>query len=489
MSFRRPIGIVLSLTALLAACDDDPTGTPDTFALEQCPAGPQGVNNPVVLRFNTPVAVGSVVGGNVIVSDAVTGLEVPGSISLNTAGDAREVRFVPSSPFRFDQAVRVRIQNLQSEQTQTQIGVTVCELVTEAPPIAEVFWDRLPSASGSPLYGVSLLPNGTVHAITEEGALFRRQEGTEFSVAFQSPFFTGGHDVDFLTPLRGFASFRNTRTLDALLLRTLDGAVTFDTIATANGQGVNITRLFFDETGPGDLDYFGVAGGGTSASAFFLKIVPPTGTFLRQNFSGTGAIADISFASGDTVNGVAVSNGVRVGTVEIRGKVFFTTDGGVTWSEVPGRTASARTLFYQGVARRSNGDIYVGGGGGYFARISSDGASETLLLQGVLANPDTTNPSALIFSDVEFAPQNDLHGFVIGKQLIGVIGGVPQYRGFIFRTSDGGTTWVRQGVRGAEDYGASFPGLNRLDIVSPTSAVIVGDAGAVFSYEPNGDDS
>jgi len=67
-----------------------------------------------------------------------------------------------------------------------------------------------------------------------------------------------------------------------------------------------------------------------------------------------------------------------------------------------------------------------------------------------------------------------------------VIGGVPRYQGFIFRTSDGGATFTRQGVVGAANYGAEFPGLNRLAILTSTEVQITGDGGTVLEYLTSG---
>jgi photosystem II stability/assembly factor-like uncharacterized protein len=101
-------------------------------------------------------------------------------------------------------------------------------------------------------------------------------------------------------------------------------------------------------------------------------------------------------------------------------------------------------------------------------------------------SPDGTNPNALLFTDVQFAPDNDLNGWAIGAVQIGIIGGVPRYQGLIYMTRDGGATWHRQGVRGADQFGAEFPRLNRLSVLSSTSVWIVGDGGTVLEYSPPG---
>jgi photosystem II stability/assembly factor-like uncharacterized protein len=61
---------------------------------------------------------------------------------------------------------------------------------------------------------------------------------------------------------------------------------------------------------------------------------------------------------------------------------------------------------------------------------------------------------------------------------------VPRYQGLIFETRDGGTTWTRQGVAGAENYGAEFARLNRIEVFSSSEVWLIGDGGTVLSYEP-----
>lgn len=486
---RQRIVVALLCGVGLVACDDDPNSPSEEFEFLGCPVGRQSVNAPLVLQFSAPVNPATVTAGNLVVSTAATGLEVPGSIAIDPT-DSTRVTFTPSQALRFDETLRVRVQNLRSARTNTQVPVGLCEFTTELPPITEIVWRELPSASGSNLEGISLLPSGLSHVITIEGALYRRNVGENFNVAFQSAYFTGGGDVDFLDASNGFASFRNTRTNEALVLRTVDGAVNFDTLAAVPGTAVNVERLYFEPAAT-PRGYFGVAGGGTAASSFFLKFsaTNPPAAFTRQNFSGTGAVNDIDFAKPDTLNGVAVSRGVRVGTTVIRGRFFTTANGGATWTQVPGADASDTVLTYLGVARLSNGTVFVAGGNGFFARFTPGGTGGTFtqvrLLQNALANPDTTDPLALQFTDVQFAPNNSQIGWVIGKQLVGFIGETPRFQGFIFQTRDGGNTWTRQGVIGAANYGAEFPGLNRLDVVSPTLVQIAGDAGAVFEYAPD----
>jgi photosystem II stability/assembly factor-like uncharacterized protein len=97
---------------------------------------------------------------------------------------------------------------------------------------------------------------------------------------------------------------------------------------------------------------------------------------------------------------------------------------------------------------------------------------------------DSARFQALIYTDVEFAPENDKVGWIIGARQTGVVNGVPKFEGLIFQTTDGGTTWVRQGVRGVANNGATFPRLNRISILDQNHVWIVGDGGTVLQYQP-----
>jgi photosystem II stability/assembly factor-like uncharacterized protein len=163
--------------------------------------------------------------------------------------------------------------------------------------------------------------------------------------------------------------------------------------------------------------------------------------------------------------------------------VFTTADGGATWAELAGHTAPAYVVTYFGAARRASGDMYIVGGNGYAIHIAPSGAVDTLL-KGAVSSIDSARFQALIYTDVEFAPDNDQMGWIIGARQTGVVNGLPQFEGLIFQTSDGGKTWIREGVRTAANNGETFPRLNRISIFDQKHVWIVGDGGTVLQYQP-----
>ena len=488
----------ISVTALAAslvlvtACDKDPTQPREELNLAGCPVATD-VNAPLQIAFNIPVSASTISSSNIVVSSAETGFEIPGALAV-APGTGNSVTFTPSSPFRFSEVVRVRVQNVRSLETGDQIAVTLCEFTTPPPPITQLWWQPLPNAGGTRLAGAALVAPDRGFVLSQTGVLSRRFDAGEFFVTFQEPRFFAGFDVDFVSQTRGFGSFSDFRFGRSQIIETRDGGVTFDSIAAIPGN--NVARLLFRSTGPGLNDLFGVLGGGSTFQTVFSKFNPTTGTLTTQTFASgvTGQVNDLDFSTGN-VNGAAVSAGVYVPPIDVRGSVFVSSNGGTSWTELTQFRADTAVQTYAGVAIRSNGQIFVTGGNGFVGRLTPGAGAGTYTLDTIkLAVPgvddDQTEPGArgiyenLIFTDVQFAPDNNLIGWIIGAQLVGELGGVPSYQGLIYETRDGGTTWTRQGVLGAENYGAEFARLNRIEVFSSSAVWLIGDGGTVLSYEP-----
>ncbi len=484
--------IALAVGTALAACDSDPSRPTERLELNGCPTGAQDVNAPITLDFNVPLLARSVAPGNVVVTDAITGIEIPGTLT----SQGSQVTFTPSAPFRFSQRVRIRIQNLLSQATMSQVPVTLCEITTVPPPITELPWRSLPHAGGLVLRSVDLTAPDTGYVLSQLGVLFKRSGTGDFVVQYQNPYYNAGFATSFVNSQHGFLAVQNVR-IDrpegaALILETKDGGATFDslfTLVAPSLPGWTIQRLFFRQVGTGASAFaFGAFGGGNTGRTLIYKYRPESGTFTEQlNTTASGYTNDIDFAPGDTTKGVAVTNGIRVGSFTQYGHVYVSTDGGSSWSDVANMVASDSTLTYFAAGVRTNGEIYVGGGNGFFARLTPNGGggyTVTRLLADALTSFNRADPFALIFTDVEFAPDDDNVGWLIGAQQVGVDNGTPRYQGVIFMTRDGGQTWTRQGVIDAPNYGAEFPRLNRISVLSKSAAWIAGDGGTVLSYEP-----
>ena len=456
---------------LIAACDKDPNVTPITFQVT-CPTGTLDVNAPILLTFSAPVSASSVSLASIVVTDS-TGLPVPGSLNL---ANSTTVRFVPSQPLPFGAHLRLRVQNILAEQDNTPLSVTVCALTTQPPPLQPA-WTVLPQPTGASLLGASLVTTDTGYVASSLVPIFK---GTAAGLnpVFNLPYFSQAFDVSFSTTQHGFAAHFNTRTLRGVINETLNGGLTWDTLFST---GTTIQRVFTNRIKTASDTLFLVAGGGRSNLAVFHKYTPASRTFASQSVSGTGAVADIDFAATDTVNGVAATNGaVAANTL---GRVFTSANGGASCAELTGVAAPANVVTYFGAARRASGDLFITGGNGYAIRIHPSGAVDTLL-KGAVSSLDSTRFSALIYTDVEFAPDNDQKGWLIGARQTGVVSGIPQFEGLIFQTTDGGATWVRQGVRGAPHAGETFPRLNRISIFDQSHVWIVGDGGTVLQYQP-----
>ena len=482
MRHIRPLPLVIAVTLIaVLGCDKDPAQPVNNFSVAGCPVGPLSVNAPINLSFagGSPQDA-TISGANIVVSNATTGVELPGSLSANTSGG---ITFSPSTPLPFDTPIRIRVQNLRAKTTNAPLSLFVCEVRTVLPEITQLYWRRLPDATGRGLLGATLISKDSGYVISQTGVLFRRQGG-DFGVAFSSPYVVTGQDVDFVTQQHGFASIVESRIPRSNIVETLDGALTFDTIFTIANR--NATRIVFrNMPGLGTNAVWGVVGSGSSSTAQFWKWRPQTRTASQvASYTTVGGVGDISFGS-DTTFGAAVGGGFKLGVVQPRGRVWVTTDGGNTWPELTNLIANNTSVEYFGVAKRNDGVIWVTGGSGYVLKLTGSGTTYTF--QRVvfpITNPDSTNPDALIMSDIEFAPDNQSKGWLVGAELRSLPGQEPRYQGFIFETIDGGVTWTRQGVRGAAKNGADMPRLRRIEVLNQNNVWIVGDAGAVLSYQP-----
>ena len=492
MSARPLLLAASALLVALAACDDDPA-RPNVAFNVTCPTTASDVNAPLQFNFTAPVDPSTVGGSNILVADAATGFEIPGSLSLN----GQVVTFTSSAPLPFDTVLTVRLQNLLPVGGFDQLETRICRITTGPAPIREVFWRQLPQAGGTALEGVSLAdtsPNALTFVISRPAVLYRRDGGNEyrapgdrtpdadFRVLPQIPYMSAGFDVDFVDRNLGFVSFDDVRDVASRVLRTRDGGNTYDTLVTVNNATAR--RLYFRRVSNATDGVFGVIVGGSTSNTGFRKYFPATNTVVAQGFFGTGGGSDVDFAN-DTSLGAASSYGVRTGAIDIRGNVFRTTNGGTTWTQIVGARAAQNVVTYRGTAIRNDGTIWVVGGNGFAGFIPPGGNAVTrVTIDPNLVSLDTLNVEALLFNDIQFARNNDQVGWIVGARQIGVVGGTPQFQGLVYITRDGGATWTRQGVRGAGGFGGEFPALNRLSVLSSNHARIVGDAGTVLTYNP-----
>lgn len=488
------------VTLALGACDKDPSEPTERLALVGgCPTATD-VNAPLVLNFTVPLNAATVAPGAIVVSSANTGLEIPGSIVQDASNPSRVI-FTPSSPLGFSERVRVRIQNLRSAATNAPLAVTLCEFTTQAPPITELFWRQLPNPGGNTLVAAALLEpeRGLVmslNGVLSQGGGFSE----EFVVRFQEPRFLAGFDVDFVTPTRGFATFSEFRRGRTVLVETTDGGATFDSVASVLFD--NITRIVFDTTSgrTASNQPFNVMGGGGTFETSFYRYLPATRTFRRAYYAfgsndpnASGNVQDVDIHPTDTARVAAVTAGVVIPPIDVRGWLWVTTNGGSSWRQVPGSRTPDRVESYWGTAVRPNGDVFVTGGNGYIARVANPFATtgtpaiSQVTLPDRPVSLDSLNPNALLYTDIQFAPDQPDLGWLVGARLLGQVNGVPRYEGLIYATRDGGQTWTRQGVVGAAEYGAEFPRLNRIEVLSSTNVWIVGDGGTVLRYAPTTD--
>ena len=474
--------VALAATVLLSACESSSQPQLD-FQLTACPTGQQAVNGNIVLTFTEPVLLTTVNDGNIAVTNAGTGFQLPGTLSLSA--DGKTITFRPSDQLPFETKLRIRVQNLLTADRTTPFpAVKLCEITTVPPPITQLLFTQLPGVSGFTVRGGSMFVADSGYVIVATVPVFRRTI-LGWEDVFTSPFLSSGNDVSFLSRNHGFTAHQQARLVRGAILETFNAGQTFDTVFFLQNQSIN--RLFFRRRGNTDTLPFGVVGGGSTGNARFLKYRPQTHTFESVgNFATTSNVTDIDFPPNDTTKGIAVSGGTLFSdNTLIPGRVWQTTNAGVTWTEVAGGVTPNNAVNWAGVAIRAAGDIFVTGGGGYILHGTPSGGGYTFtrILQNAVPNPDSTNFQALQYNDVQFAPDDQQLGWIVGAQLIAGLG-VPRFQGLIFQTKDGGNTWVRTGVIGADSFGAEFPRLIRIVAFSSKSVWLLGDGGTVLSYQP-----
>ncbi len=484
-----------AVMAAASACDKDTTAPAVNFRRLDCPSGRLGINAPIAIGFSGRVATATIAPGNVVISNALTGVEIPGSLSSNAARGGDTIFFAPATALPFDTPVRIRVQNIQPAAGGVGLQLAVCDVQTALADITRIPWTQLAQVPGN-LFGASLLGTDSGVVVAREGPFFRTN-GSNFAVLFDSPYTDISFDAAMVSAQRGFLSALDGHRGRGIMFETRNGGATADTLFTSNP----IWRVFaFPIAG----NIFAVAGGGDPFEVTtFYKYQAASDNFTTQTIttphtlSSAGYITDIDFVAPDTTIGAAVSVGVQVGTFGSIGRLWISRNGGASWDSVPGSQASNQTLTYQGVALRQHGQqVFVAGGNGTLRRFTLTGTATytpsdyPLSAFAGLRLPGTGIATDLIFNDVEFNPANDQQGWLVGAQLVGFINGVPQYQGLIFETNDGGTTWTREGVRGfPPTFGALIPPLHRI-VIGPGAAGaapsvwIVGDAGTVLTYHP-----
>lgn len=113
------------LIAALFACDDDGTRPKPVLSIA-CPVAPLNVNAPITLNFTRTVAPGSITGANIVVTNAATGAEIPGSLTFTNSGGGTAVTFSAASALPYQTTVRIRVQNVLSDTTLAPFGLKVC---------------------------------------------------------------------------------------------------------------------------------------------------------------------------------------------------------------------------------------------------------------------------------------------------------------------------------------------------------------------------
>ena len=294
---------------------------------------------------------------------------------------------------------------------------------------AQWIWQN-PLPQGNSLLGVSFIDANNGTAVGYEGTILRTTDGGNTWTSQSSG------TTSYLSAV-SFADL-NTGTVVGqygTILRTTNGGTTWISQSTGSTQ---ILR------GVSFIDEFN----GTS--------VGESGTILRTTDGGTVWSLQSSGTS-NTLQGVSFVD-ANIGTVVGEsGTILRTIDGGSTWTSQP----SGTTEWLNSVSfTDANNGTAVGLRG--IIRRTTDGGNTWTSQTVVTLRAQSSNLYGVSFTDID-------NGTAVGSGVTGDLGGK------IFRTTDGGTTWIQESSgTWNELYAVSFTDAN--------NGTVVGQGGKILRY-------
>lgn len=481
-----------ALVALIAAyafagCDRDPNSPSLIFPRDTVlNASVIGLQEPIRVLFRGPISSQSALDpANFVVTNQCSGLGIPGS--LQQVGDT--LIFSPGQALPYLIRVGVRIQNLQTP-TGAQLPAPITfTLTTIAPPVSDLSWQSLNSPVNEPVSGINFSSRTVGYFTTVGGTIYRTTNGgANFGVRFQQTGITStqgmqvfgpGSDADSLFLLGAVSS---GTAIHQSLLRSTDAGATITEAAllpVPSAFSLSMTRL----TGGAVR---GIIGGQTSSPVV-----------MRYDASSGGLTNTVGLPAPDfTLSQVAISpDGSRAlvtaagkpGTSSAgRGALYRSTDGGVTFVQValPGTVYSLRGIGFidnnialalgdsSGVYRvdvASGSSVAIGGGAG-IPQSARDAA--------------TQSATTFSFRKAHFVRGSPI-GWVIGNFNRTIANQPNLSAGVLLITRDGGLSFSRQAVTGAQDNGLNFPFLLDVQALATDFAVTSGLSGFVAARKTN----
>jgi hypothetical protein len=462
----------------LGACDDDPsrpdvpplTGTPVTPALAR--GDTIRVQEAIRVAFNRPINPATALDpANFVVINTCTGLRVPGALRL--VGDT--VVFSPAQALPFLTPLAIRVQNILDVSGGGLAQPITFVRVTERPPVSDLSWRRLDAPTADQITGISFATDDVGYINTFGGTVYRTTNaGTTFAFRFKDVNISGMFSIQALTAESvyvasaeqrgGFPSFG--------LYRSVNGAASFQLVQTVPEQ---LSTLELRRVG---TRVVGVAGGFANESGLYrfdsqTPAAPLTRATGTPPFPLIFTDADMT---PDTTRAIATFfDGVATG---LPGAAYRSTNSGRSYTPVTFGTP-VPTLFGAGAV--SNTSAFVVGDSSTVFRVDLTTGATSRVTQGI---PQTTVDAAsgtvttYTFTRVRFAPDGQT-GYIVGYLTQNFRDAPDQQVGVLFQTTNGGTSWTRQGIQGAAGNGLAFPPVFNVQVRSATFAAVAGNDGLV----------
>jgi photosystem II stability/assembly factor-like uncharacterized protein len=316
-------------------------------------------------------------------------------------------------------------------------------------------WFLQCTPTGAYLFAVSFVDADTGTVVGGSGTILRTTDGGATWVEQDSGTTNGLHGVSFTDANIGTAVGQG-----GIILRTMDGGATWiaqDSRTDHNLQDVSFARGEVG-TAVGDAERkWTIDGTGSWAWVY----VP---TVVWTLDGGATWWSLVSGAGDDDLLGVSFTDANTGTAVGRNGTILRTTDGGATWVAQESGAQYGEDLFDVWFT-----DANIGTAVGLYGIIlrTTDGGATWV------RQPGPTPQDFLL--GVSFADSNN--GIVVGMYEGGPRGLVD--RGVIFRTKDGGATWVRQ-------ESGTTNGLSGVSFTDANTGTAVGQAGTILRTTDGG---
>ena len=475
-SRRTPLWGIVCMVLLWTACDDDPNA-PDPELPEASVLSPDiiGRQDPLRIQFSSAVDPRSALDPeNFVVINQCTGLRVPGALQLI---NGTELIFSPSTQIGFLTPLSVRVQNILSASGAPQTTPFLFTVTTEAPPVTDVTWERLTSPTNNEGSGISFVTREFGFVSTTPGEVYAtRTSGRLFEARYKNTNVINTRNVRALSADSVYmtASILAGNAFNTgALMESTDSGKTFTPIFTRNPASFFSLSL---RKRPTAAPVALIVGGSPNLTAWRVDL-------QNDSVFQYGGIANQFGTGGDLSPGasaaVAVGFGLVTPTTAV-GVAHRSVNGGRTFSQV---ALPPNTPFLFGAGFVDDNTVLLLGDTSTVLRMNvATGAVTRLGAAAGIPQTDTSavdgSISVFTFTKADFAPEDRQQGFVVGY-VTRSFGSRNVQRGVILITRDGGQTFQRQAVQGADDNGLGFSPIRDVQVLARDFAAVTGDGGFI----------